>query len=131
MADFTEANAITDSFKIKGKITGQTGNNGTRSIKIMIPLKYSSKFWRTLEMPLSNCEIKLDLNWFENCVIVGNADQATAFSITDKKKLYFPDVILSTQNNAKLLEQLIFGFKRTINWININQKYQQKDKVNI
>ena len=62
MADFTEANAITDSFKIKEKITGQTGNNGTRSIKIMIPLKYSSKFWRTLEMPLSNCEIKFDLN---------------------------------------------------------------------
>ena len=88
MADFTEANAITDSFKIKGKITGQTGNNGTRNIEIMIPLKYSSKFWKTLEMPLSNCEIKLDLNWFENYVIVVNADQATALSITDKKTLF-------------------------------------------
>ena len=48
----------------------------------MVPLKYLSNFWRTLEMPLINCEINLDLNWSENCVIVtNNADQDTTFSI--------------------------------------------------
>ena len=51
----------------------------------MVPLKYLSNFWRTLEMPLINCEITLDLNWSENCVIVATnvADEVTTFSITD------------------------------------------------
>ena len=38
------------SFKFKQKITDQTGNDGTRHVKIMVPLKYLSNFWRTLEM---------------------------------------------------------------------------------
>ena len=52
--DFTAINT-TDSFKIKTKITGQTNNDGEiNGIEIMVPLKYSSNFWRTLEMPLIN-----------------------------------------------------------------------------
>ena len=57
-------------FKIKEKITGQTGNSGTEDIEIMVPIKYLSKLQRTREMPLINCEINLDLNWSKNCVIV-------------------------------------------------------------
>ena len=50
----------TDSFKFKTKITGQTDNNGRiDNVEIMVPLKYLSNFWRTLEMPLINCEVKL------------------------------------------------------------------------
>ena len=47
----------------------------------MVPLKYISNLWRTLEVPLINCEINLDLNWFEKCVIVATnvATQATTF----------------------------------------------------
>ena len=48
-------------------------------------------------------------------------NQGATFSITDTK-LYVPVVTLSTQENAKLLEQLKSGFKRTINW----NKYQAK-----
>ena len=59
--DFNEANANTDLFKIKEKITGQTGNDGTKNVEIMVPLKYLGDFWRTPEMPLINCEINLDL----------------------------------------------------------------------
>ena len=57
-------------------------------------------------MHLINCEITVDLNWPENCVIVATnvADEATTFSITDTK-LYVPIATLSTQDNAKLLEQ--------------------------
>ena len=52
--DFTAINT-TDSFKIKTKITGETNNDGEiNGIEIMVPLKYSSNFWRTLEMPLIN-----------------------------------------------------------------------------
>ena len=57
-------------FKIKEKITDQTGNSGTEDVEIMVPIKYLSKLQRTREMPLINCEINLDLNWSENCVIV-------------------------------------------------------------
>ena len=46
-----DANNTTDSFKFKAKITGQTGNNGTNDVEIIVPLKYLSNFWRTLEMP--------------------------------------------------------------------------------
>ena len=48
------------------KITGQTGNNnnddniaGRVDVEIMVPLKYLSNFWRTLEMPI----VKLNLFW--------------------------------------------------------------------
>ena len=47
------------SFEYKQKITGQTGNDGTKDVQIMVPLKYLSNFWRTLEMLLINCEINI------------------------------------------------------------------------
>ena len=46
---------------------------------------------------------------------------AKKFKMKDTK-LYVPVVTLSTQDNAKLLQQLKSGFKRTINW----NKYQTK-----
>ena len=88
----------------------------------MIPLKNLSTFWGTFEMLLINWEIDLDLNWPKKWVIVAsNEDQKTALSKTDTK-LYVPVVILSTQDDAKLFEELKSGFKRTINW----NKYQSK-----
>ena len=82
----------------------------------MVSLKHSSNFWRTREMLLINCEINFDLNCSEICIIVANnVDQVTKNLITDTK-LYVLVVTLPTQDNAKLLEQLKAGFKRTINW---------------
>ena len=88
-----------------------------KKIEIKVPLKYLSIFSRTLQMPLIDCEINVDLNWSESCVIVAFnvAVQATTFSITDTN-FYIPVVTLSTQDNARLLEQLKSGFKRTTNW---------------
>ena len=82
-------------------------------------------------MTLTNREINLISTWFEDCAI-SSATGATTFKITDTK-LYVPVVILSIQDNEKLLQQLKSGFKRTINWnkSNINQKFHQKDKINI
>ena len=54
-------NNTTDSFNFKAKITGQTGDDGTKDVEIMVPLKYLSNFWRTLEIPLINCEVNLIL----------------------------------------------------------------------
>ena len=45
-------------------MTGQTGDDGTKSVEIMVPKKYLSNLWRTLEMSLINCElITLILTW--------------------------------------------------------------------
>ena len=44
------------SFKFKQQIAGETGNGSTKDVEIMVPLKYRSSFWRTLEMPLINCK---------------------------------------------------------------------------
>ena len=44
----------------------------------MVQWKYLGNFWRTLEMPLINCEINLVLTWSENCLIPHTAaNQAT------------------------------------------------------
>ena len=78
-------------------------------------------------MHLFNCEIIVDLNWFENYVIVATnlAYQATTFSIPDTK-LYVAVVTLSTQDQAKLLEQFKCAFKRTINWNRYQRKVSRK-----
>ena len=116
IVNFTNNN-LTDSFNFKVKMTGQTGHKGTKNVEIMVSFKYLSNFWRTLEMPLINCEVNLMLTWSANCVIVSTdvANQIATFAITDTK-LYVPVVTLSTQDNAKLLEQLKSGFRRVINW---------------
>ena len=104
-----------ESFKYKVKITGKSPNDeNTKDVEIIVPLKYLSNFWRTLEMPLINCEVNLILTWSKDCVIT-NSEGEAKFAITETK-LYVPVVTLSTQDNAKLLQQLKSGFKRTINW---------------
>ena len=75
-------------------------------------------------MPLSNCAISLMLTWSEKYVLIqktSNDTKTTTFPITETK-LYFPVLTLSTQDNARLLQQLKSGFKRTINW----NKFQSK-----
>ena len=57
ITNFTSANATTNSFNLKVKLTGQTGNYSTKYVEIIIPLKYFSNFWRGLKMHLINCEI--------------------------------------------------------------------------
>ena len=119
-------NNLTDSFNFKVKFTGQSGNNGTKDVEIMLPLKYLSNFWRTLEMPLINCEVNLILTWSSTCVLAatGDGNQAATCAITDTK-LYVPVVTLSTQENTKFLQQLKSGFKRVINW----NKYLSKPEL--
>ena len=82
-----DVNNVTDSFNFKVKFTGQTGNNGTKDVEKMVPLKYLSNFWRTSEMPLINCEVNLILTWSSTCVLIatGVQNQAATFAITDTK----------------------------------------------
>ena len=75
-----------------------------KNAKIAVPLKYLSNFWISLEMPLINCKIHLELNWTENSVMSGNGDENnsdnTKFKITNPE-LYVPIVTLSTGGNVK------------------------------
>ena len=87
----TDAGAIkkfpdnSSSFKCKHKITGPTVNDGRKAVKIMVPLKYLSNFWRTLEIPLVNCEIIVTLICSKYCVVLNAAaNHDTKFTINDK-----------------------------------------------
>ena len=126
------------SFKYKSNIIGKTPNNDNdnnnviEKIKIVVPLKHLSNFWRTLDMPLLNCEASLTLTWSKDCVLSDLTTTATVpdtgppvvaiaartgatFKITDTK-LYVPVVTLSAENENKLSEQLKSGFITTITW---------------
>ena len=89
----------------------------------MVPLKYFSNFWRTLEMPLINCEVNFILTLSSTRVVTDSNDAGT-FAITDTK-LYVPVVTLSTQENTKFLQQFKSGFKRVVNW----NKYLSKPEL--
>ena len=126
LRDEPDDNNIEDSesFKSKIKITGKTPcNNNVKDVEIIVPLKYLSKFWRTLEIRLINCEVNPILTWSLTCVIT-NSNGAGAFGKTDTK-LYVPVVTLSTQENTKLLQQLKSSFKKVINW----NKYLSKPEL--
>ena len=115
---------------VEGRVTQ---NNLTKNdVKIVVSLKYLSNFWRSLNIPLINCEVELILTWFKNCVLISKArreanydadpviyetdnPENVIFEITDTK-LYVPVVTLSKENDTKPLEQLKLGFKRTIKW---------------
>ena len=60
--------ADSESLKSKIKITGKTPAAGNENdVEVIVPLKYLSNFWRTLEMPLFNCEVNLVLTWSSMC----------------------------------------------------------------
>ena len=116
--------ANSEKFKSKIKTIENTpGDGNTKDVEIIVPLKYLSNFWRTLEMPLINCEVNLILTWSSTCVITNSAG-AGRFAKADTK-IFVPVVTLSTQDDAKLLQELKSGFKRTINW----NKYQSYPKA--
>ena len=136
-ADVTnDDNAL--SFKYKADLIANTGADGTKNgVKIAVPLKYLSNFWRSLKMPLISCKVGVPLKWIENCVLttapIGvNADATGAGSATFKitaAELYVPVVTSSTEDSSKLAKQLSEGFKRPVYW-NKHKKIDNK-KVEI
>ena len=81
------------SFKYKVELLGDpvvANNIARRNVKVVVPLKYLSNFLRSLEMPLINCKIKLNLTWKKKYVL-SNDDGDTVFIISDTK-LYVPVV---------------------------------------
>ena len=106
----------TTSLVYKSKLISGTDDNNVNNVKLVVPLKYVSSFFRSLEMPLVNCKIDLELAWHKDCII-SSADaaggQVVSFMITNTK-LYVPVVTLFTKDNNDLTKQLHDGFKRSI-----------------
>ena len=72
-----------ESFKSKVKITGKTPAAGnTKDVEIIVSIKYLSNFWRTLEMPLINCEVNLILTLSKDCAITNNSTGEGKLAIT-------------------------------------------------
>ena len=114
-ADLTIVNS--ESFKYKAALVGKTKKfadqkSSVKDTKIVVPLKHLSNFWRSLEMPLINFKVHLELNWIEDCILSSAADSAK-FEITDAK-LHVPIVTLSTKDSVNLTKQLSEGFKRSV-----------------
>ena len=115
-ANLTIDNA--SSFKYKANLIGDTvadgANRKTENIKIAVPLKYLSHFWRSLEMPLINCKVEFSLGWYRECILP-SAGTAATFTIIDGK-LYVSNVTFRAEYNTKLSKLLSEGFKRPIYW---------------
>ena len=115
VADLTTDNS--SSFKYKVSLLGNpvVANNIARiNVKVVVPLKYLSNFFRSLEMPLINCKIKLNLTWKKECVL--STDHGNAVFIINDTKMYIPVVILSKEDNKDFIKQQNKGFQRSIYW---------------
>ena len=130
VADLTANNSDSLKYKIKllGNVTEVAGDaTGVRrlNVKVVVPLKYLSNFFRSLEMPLTNCKIKLNLKWKKECVLSTGAGEAV-FIINDTK-LYVPVVTLSKEDNKDFIEQQNKGFQRSIYWNEYKTKEINED----
>ena len=126
VADLTADNS--SSFKYKIKLLGNPVLDSAiakRNVKIVVPLKYLSKFFRSLEMPLINCKIKLNLTWKKECVLSNQAGDAV-FIISDTK-MYVPVVTLSKEDNKDFIEKQNKGFQRFIYWNEYKTKEQTEN----
>ena len=124
------------SFEYKTKIIGNmSNNNNILDTEVVIPLKYLSNFWTSLDLPLINCEIELNLKWTKTCVV---SEISRTFMAVDPNanpfeyevstataggtpqinntRLFVPVVMLPINNNVNFLENIKQGYKRKISW---------------
>ena len=113
--NFTQNNSTSFDYKIKLLGNPEVANNiARRNVKIVVPLKYLNNFFRSLEMPLINCKIKLNLTWKKECILSNQCGDAV-FIINDTK-LFVPVVTFSKEDNKDFIEQQNKGFHRSIYW---------------
>ena len=130
IADLTADNLSSFKYKINllGNIAAANPNVARvarLNIKIVVPLKYLSNFFRSLEMPLINCKIKLILTWKKECVL--STDAGNAVFIINDTKLYVSVVTLSKEDNKDFIEQQNKGFHRSIYWNEYKTKEKEED----
>ena len=126
VADLTPDNSSSLKYKISLLGNPVVVNNIARiNVKVVVPLNYLSNFFRSLEMPLINCKIKLNLTWKKECVLSNQAG-AAVFIINDTK-MYVLVVTLSKEDNKDFIEQQNKGFQRSIYWNEYKTKEINED----
>ena len=126
VADLTADNSSSLKYKISLLGNPVVANNIARiNVKLAVPLKYLSNFFRSLEMPLINCKIKLNLKWKKECVL--SSDDGNAVFIINDTKMYVLVVTLSKEDNKDFIEQQDKGFQRSIFWNEYKTKEINED----
>ena len=126
VADLTADNSSSLKYKISLLGNPVVAHNIARiNVKVVVPLKYLSNFFRSLEMPLINCKIKLNLTWKKECVL--STDDGNAVFIINDTKMYVPVVTLSKEDNKDFIEQRDKGFQRSIYWNEYKTKEINED----
>ena len=126
VADLTADNSSSLKYKISLLGNPVVANNIARiNVKVVVPLKYLSNFFRSLEMPLINCKVKLNLTWKKECVL--STDDGNAVFIINDTKMYVPVVTLSKEDNKGFIEQQNKGFQRSIYWNEYKTKEINED----
>ena len=123
------------SLKYKSIVIGNTvadgANRQKENVKIVVPLKYLSNFWRSLEMPLIDYKDKFSLKWYKDYILPTSGTAAT-FEITDAKR-YIPIVTLKAEDNTKLSNLICEGLRRLIYWneykVISNKNYDENEYI--
>ena len=126
VANLTGDNSDSLKYKIKllgnvAEVPGDAGGVRRLNVKVVVPLKYLSNFFRSLEMYLINCRNKVNLTWKKECVLSTGAGEAV-FIINDTK-LYVLVVTLSKEDNKDFIEQQNKAFQGSIYW----NEYETKE----
>ena len=138
------------SFKCKTKIIESMPSNASRiNAEVAVPQEYLSNFWRSVFLPLINCEAEAELRLERNCIISeisrtftvvdGNANKV-AYEMTSQTtssqfqinnaKVYVPVVTLSNKNNMDFWENIKQVFKKTISGNKYRYEITAKSKNN-
>ena len=130
VVDLTADNSDSLKYKIKllcnvPEVAVDAAGVRKLNVKVVVPLKYLSNFFRSLEMPLINCKIKLTLTWKKECVLSTGVGEAVLIIIDPK--LYVPVVTLSKEHNKDFIEQQNKGFQRSIYWSEYKTKEINED----
>ena len=118
----TDANNInhsilnSKSFNYKANFIedGVTQSNLTKNnIKIVVPLKYLSNFWKSLNVPLINCKIELILTWLKNCVVISKATREANYGTNPVVyEIDNPENATFTNNRYKIICSSCYFVKR-------------------
>ena len=90
--NYSIINSKSFHYKANFMENGVTQNNLIKNdVKIVVPLKYLSNFWRSLNIPLINCEVELILTWFKNCVLISKSTRDADYDEAIDRKIDYPE----------------------------------------
>ena len=123
--NLTQDNSKSFDYKIKLLGNPEVVNNMARlNVEIVVPLKYLSNFFRSLEMPLINCQVKLNLTWKKNAYYQINVVKSYLLSMIQN---YTFQLLLCQKKIVKiLLNNKIKVFNDLFIGTNIKQKNKMK-----